>query len=202
MATNTTPTWTDAGALVAATTVAITAYNRITLDLRTRIGARLFVFLGRAGTTAWGANPVELNVRAMYANAADRQPFNNRGRVGNVNTAVAPTFSGNQVAGDQSFTVSSGSGLNADDLVCLGYNTATVEFGKISRVSSNTVYLDAPLLRGHTSGDVITNCADCWEIPLPGGALYEVIVDNNKSATGANLQYLAWYQRYDSDTNT
>jgi hypothetical protein len=197
-----TPNWTgQTTAVQAQTTVAAACNQRATMDLRAKYQARLYVAVGRAGTTAITGSPLTLVVRPLHNNAARRHPANPLGRVAGSVTAVSTTINGTQNQPQTSLTLTSTTGMAVGDILCVGYNSANEEYCRVSKVTSGTVVLlDAPTIVNHANGETVTNQGESWIIPVPGGSLYEVIFDFGACSAGPTLSVSAWYETYDSDT--
>lgn len=197
---NATPVWTDQGEILREV-VAITALGtRGTFDLRGKYQGKILANVGRSGSTAWATFPYAFILRPMFGNLAARAPSNRYGRSGNGVTAAATTLNGATSANATTAILTSASSFAAGELICIGYNTANVEWARISKISSNTITLDAPLINSHSNGDTVTNCADTLEMIVPGGQTYEYVLDNSMSATGPNVQIVANLMTYDSDS--
>ena len=193
------PTWSLNNSVVSRQTLAVNNLVRGSLDLSTAVRAKLFVYCGRGQVTAC-ANPIEIVVRALQGASVRRNPNNNRGRIGNTGTAVIPTLSASTSAGDTTFGVSSGTSIARGQVLCVGYNTANMEFIRVASISGITITPDSPLINAHTSGDTVSTYADVWEIQLPGGSVYDVVFDYCASATGPTLCIQAVADIYTQDT--
>jgi len=202
----TVPTWTEQGALLASTSITATNTSRTTVNLRSVYGARLFIAIGRTNATAYTGNAPTVIVRPYPTSAGTinfRAPATQHSfQCGSV-TAVAPTISGAVSAAATSFAVSSATGLTVGDLMCLSPgDSGQEEWIRISRINSTTIYPDAPVLNAHDNADTATNQADCFEVWVPGGSYYEVIIDYGGASAGPGLRAQIYYQTYDSDTTS
>lgn len=201
-----TPNWTDNVEIIAPVSVsALGLAVRGTLDLRSKLGARIFCRIGRLQTTAL-ATGIGVYIRPV---------FNNDGALGShpaylsyysqYAVTVVPTINSDAAAGATSIVVSSGTSMAADDTICITDATFTrLEFKTVTRVSGTTLYLDSPLNYAHTAAqaDKVSRLSDCFPaVTVPGGSLYEVIFNYGRVATGGNVVVCAHAQTYDSNTS-
>ena len=198
----TTATWTEqTSALIASAAIAAGALNRATFNLSAKYAARVFIALGRTANTAFTGNPASVVIRGSHNNFAFRSPSNVFGVEANSATANSTTLSAGTTAGATSFSVASATGFSSGGLVCLSPGDANQEeWCRISKVSGTTITPDSPLINAHDNADTVTTAADAWEVLLPGGQYYELIVDYGGATAGSNYRVQAWYQTYDSDT--
>jgi hypothetical protein len=213
-----TPNWTDAVVVVAPQKIAAAAASvRGTIDLRGKFGARLFCKLGRLTTTVLAAS-VNVYVRPVLNNdVAGGMSGNVAGALhpigpqfqSQIAVTVCPTVATTAAAGDKTLVLSSGTSMAEADVICISDSGGTTftrtEFNIVSKVVSATLTLANGLEYAHTSGqaDIVSRLADVFgAIPLPGGALWEVIFDYSRSATGGDIVVMAHAQRYDSNTAT
>lgn len=199
---NTVPVFTSA-VLLART--ALTSGNtlRTILDLTGKYGADLWVLIGRQSTTAYGSNPPSVIIRPTYSTDTKRVPGDVYGRPCNSTTAVAPTLSSGITGGSSTaLALSAGTSFAADQIIAIETGTSSVEFGRVSKVVSNTVTLDAPVAASHSSGVTVTNYAESMYFSLPGGRQYEIIVDYGNSSSGPDLDVVKLVNTYDKDAST
>lgn len=207
-----TPVWTDSGTeVISARCMARNTIVRGTIDLRTAIGAYLFVGIGRGGTTVL-TNGVVARVRRVPNNdgihfAADFMSF--------TSTTAAAILklvnNGSDYApGTVAFTID-GTGTPAvGDTLCFWGVTAipadttalsTVEFLRCSKSSTTSVTTDTTCLQTHHDNDIITSKADTWSFWVPGGSVYEVIFDYGDDAAGESVAIVCYSQTYTHDAS-
>lgn len=214
MASIITPVWTDGVVVVAPTLVsAAGASVRGTIDLRGKLGARVFCKIGRLATTVLAAS-INVYIRPVFNNGATgtnimaEHPsspiFQSQ-----IAVTVAPTVATTANIGDKTLVLSAGTSMVAGDTICIsdsGGSTFTrLEFKTVAKVATATLTLTEGLEYQHTSGaaDIVTRLADVFSpISLAGGSLYEVIFDYGPSATGGNVVVCAHAQTYDSNSAT
>jgi hypothetical protein len=202
-----TPTWTDNVSVISAQVLARGSTLRGTLDLRSKIGARLFIRLGRGGTTALGT-AATLLVRPVVNNdaAGGVHPAPSWGTQTSTAAANSTTVSSDSNAGQAVLTVASGTGFAAGQIICIqdnGGGVTRLEWARISKISGGTITLDRNLTYTHTSAqaDTVRNQADVFIAPfIDGGTLYEVIVDYGAAGSGESLTVQVLAQTYDVDT--
>lgn len=210
-----TTTWTDAVVVVTPTLIsAAGASVRGTIDLRTKLGMRLFIKIGRLATTVLAA-AIDVYVRPVLNNGVtgSNLPFTHpTGPMfqSQIAVTVAPTVATtDRAAGVKLLTLSATTSIVAGDVICISDSGGTTftrtEFKIVSSVSSPTLTLVEGLDYAHTAAqaDIVSRLADVFgPINLAGGSLYEVIFDYGKSATGGNVVVMAHAQSYDSNLVT
>jgi hypothetical protein len=213
-----TPVWSDAVVVIAPQKIAAAAASvRGTIDLRAKLGARLWVKIGRLTTTVL-ASAINVYVRPVFNNGtAGGMSGNIAGAIhptgatfqSQIAVTVCPTVATTAAAGDKTLILSSGTSMAADDVICISDSGGTTftrtEFNIVSKVATATLTLVNGLEYAHTSGqaDIVSRLADVFTpIALPGGSLYEVIIDYSRSATGGDIVAMAHAQTYDSNLVT
>lgn len=203
----TVPSTTDSVAVLADQVVTLGSKASGTIDLRAKIGAYLFIALGRGGATAIGT-ALTVQVRATLGNNAKGHPNSPNTRTSSTTAASSTTVSADSAAGQAVLTVASGTGFAAGDLICIqdsGGGVTRLEWARISKLSAGTITLDRNLEFAHTAAqaDTVRNKADVFPpILLAGGCLHEVICDYGAAATGDSITVRAQAQRIDNFTTT
>lgn len=196
---NTTPVFTSS-VLLARTSLSSGNLVRTTLDLTGKYGADLWVLIARQTTTAFGSNPPSVIVRPTYSTDTKRVPGDVYGRPTNSTTSTRTTLASTATAGDTQLALTSGTGFAADQIIGIEVGSSSVEFARVSKVVSNTAYLDAPIIATHTPGTIyVSNYAESVYVPLPGGRIYEIIVDYGNSSSGPDLDIIKLVNTYDKD---
>ncbi|MCP4248074.1 MAG: hypothetical protein GY778_13590 [bacterium] len=206
-----TPSFTDDVEVIADGTVAKGAISGGTIDLRAVFGAFLFIALGRGGATALGT-AISVQVRPTLGNNAKAHPNSGSSRSSSTAAATSTTVDGDSASGQTTLNVTSTTGFAAGDLICIqdsGGGVTRLEWARISKITNpgagGELILDRNLQYTHTAAqaDTIRNQADVFSaIWLPGGNLYEVIVDYGAAATGDTATLRVRAQRYDKDVST
>lgn len=200
-----TPTWTDNVNVVAAAGLAYGAATRGTLDLRGKLGARLFLRVGMKGTTV-PSNGVDALVRSVLnddvatpggANPACLWPLkhNPTGTVGST------TVNSDSNSGQAALSVASSSNFAAGDVICVYDASYTrLEWHRVSKVAAGVLTLDRNLQYTHTAAqaDAVTNKASCWEVMVEGGSLLAVVFDYGDDTSGSDVLVQAKAQTFDS----
>jgi hypothetical protein len=202
-----TPNWTDHTSVISAQTLARGSTLRGTLNLKTKFGAKLFVRLGRGGTTAL-TNGVNVQIRALANDGTNNVPH--PGEVvpllSSTAAASSTTVSSDSASGQAALNVSSSTGFAAGDTICIqdsGGGVTRLEFAKVSKTATGVLTLDSNLIFTHTAAqaDTVRNKADIFApVWLDGGSLYEVIVDYGDDTAGEAVTVQVYAQTYDSDT--
>lgn len=199
------PTWTDNVSIIAAGVVAAGASARGTIDLRGKVGAVIDARWGMTNTTAPGA-ATQFIARRLNNNGGAGARGAGIIVIGSpyVPATLARTTVGTDSNADQAvLNATSGSNFAAGNgIMIVGTDLASrLEFARVSKVATNTITLDAPLINTHTSvqGDYITNRAGSFQQWLSGGALWEVIFDYGITATGSDVLVQVIAQTYDYD---
>ena len=208
-----TPVWTDSGtAVISARCMARNTIVRSTVDLRTRIGAYLFAGVGRGGITAL-TNGVNFIVRRVPNNdgihiAADLINY--------LSTSAAAilkliNYGSNYTAGVTAMVIDGTGTTITGEIWCLWGVTAipadttaltTMEFLRNCKVASTTsITFDTTTKQAHNDNEILTNKADCWNIWIPGGSVYEVIFDYGDDAAGESVAIVCYSQTYTNDAS-
>ena len=199
---NTVPVFTSSVQL-ARTNVTSGNLVRSVLDLIGKYGADIWVLIGRKDNTAFGSNPPSVIVRPTYSTDTKRVPGDVYGRPTNSTTATDTTLASTATAGDTQLALTSGTGFAADQIIAIETGSSSVEFARISKVVSNTAYLDAPILATHTVGTIhVTNNAESVYVPVAGGRQIEIIVDYGNSSSGPDLDVIILVNSYDKDATS
>lgn len=172
--------------------------TRRTLDLTAKFGATLLVQIGRVIGTALTRSGY-VSVRRTN-NDGLVHPNTSRDAVSTIATAQNTTLSAGNSIGDTTIALTSATGFNPGDTLCIHTDSSTVtqvEFCRILSISSNTLTLESPLKMAHTSADRVNSMADMFSIWLPGGDIYEIRALNN---SGQALIFAVYAQVYASDT--
>lgn len=200
-----TPVWTDNVSVIAAAVLARGSTTRGTLDLRAKFGARLFIRMGRGGTTGL-TNGVDVLVRALVNNGAagGASPAAVIPLLSQTAAGASTTVAADSASGQAALNVALITGFAAGDLICVQDADAGVtrlEFHRISKTATGVLTLDRNLDYTHTAAqaDTVRNKADAWTPWLPGGALYEVVLDYGDDAAGDAVTVGVIAQTYDSD---
>lgn len=155
--------------------------TRSTLDLTTKIGATLLVFIGRrANTTPTRAGYVAIR-RTDYSNNSPivvPSPILDVYNQGPTTAAAATTLTAQSNSGTNTVTVTANTGFAVGDVVCFSDATgARIQWNRIALIggtSNLTFTLEFPLHINANNGDTISNLADCRSVYLPGGDVYEI----------------------------
>jgi len=208
-----TAVWSDNVSVIAAQKISAAAASvRGTLDLRTKHGARLFVKLGRLTTTALAA-AVNIYVRPVFNNgtAGSFPAIHPTSAVfqSQIAVTVVPTVATTASAAAKTLILSAGTSIVEGDVICISDSGGTTfgrtEFNIVSKVATATLTLVNGLEYTHTSAqaDLVSRLADVFTpINLPGGSLYEVIIDYSRSVTGGDIAVMAHAQTYDSNLSS
>lgn len=145
------------------------------LNLKTKIGAWLYVRMGRRVVTA-------LNRSAYVAiRRSDDDtlvlPSQSYDVLSQIATAQSNTLAAATIIGDGLITLSSAAGFAIGDTICLhsdDTNANRVEFARIANIATNTLTLERNLRVVHNSADRVTSLADVRQIWIPGGEQYEI----------------------------
>ncbi len=146
-----------------------------TLDLKTKIGAWLYIRMGRRLGTA-------LN-RAAYVlvRRSDNDtlvlPAQTFDVVSQIATAQSTTVSTASAIGDQTVVLAAIGTFAIGDTICLhsdDTNANRVEFARIINIASTTITVERPFRTAHSIGDRVTNLADVRQVYIPGGDIYEI----------------------------
>ena len=183
--------------VVAAQVVARGGMARGTLDLFAStyagaIGAWLYPRIGRGGTAAiTGGVPVGVSciIRPMIysggaAQGAGATPYAPLVTTAPATVAISTTCAtADSNAGGTTLTVASGASFAQGDILCIqdsGGGVTRLEFARISKIATNVITVDSPLLYTHTAvgADTVRNQSDVFpRVWVDGGALWECVMD-------------------------
>lgn len=209
------PNWTDIGTeLISPRVLALNYNKRATLDLRTVVGAWLYLAVGKSGVT------VPTNGYVIV-----RRTLNNNGLLApgsayfsatiDLNAAIVKQV--NNAAGyaaGVSDMIIDGTGTPVWDDAFVNWGTASdptglandstlsnAEWLRCSRwnSSTNVISWDAPVKKAVSDNYYLVNKAGMWSVWCSGGATYEVIFDYTGGTAGQNLAIAAWTQTYTND---
>ncbi|HVC95880.1 MAG TPA: hypothetical protein VND64_19475 [Pirellulales bacterium] len=197
------------------------------LDLRGKFGAMLNAAIARLSTTAY-TNPLDLIVNRQFATEAGSGALvystvggnstYNLGRSSSLTGSGSTTRLVNTPNALADLTISTktsntgttayGStmafiGPTAPGSLTNGQACGTFELARTSGFTGSgpwTHTLSQPLGIVHAVGDYITDAADCWDLWLPGGFVYNVTFDAYNIATGAGGVVQAIANVYASDS--
>lgn len=196
--TPTSPTYSSVIA-VASFSSSATPGTTVTLDLKTKFGAYLYVRIGRNAATAL--------TRAGYVavRPTDNQtlifPNTNYDCVSSTGAVNATTLSAGASIGATTASLTSATGFAAGQTVCLNSSGSRIEFAQVCDLTTTTITIDRSggWRVAHNSGDTITWGADVFRVWLPGMDVYEITPVNN---SGQTLIIGVDAAVYDSDTIT
>src|SRR5262249_7620073 len=155
-----------------------------TLNLKTKNGARLFLDIGRGGTTAL-SNGIVAQIRPIANDGVNDIPHPGglSPLLSSIAAATSTTVSSDSAAAQNALNVTSVTGFAADDIICIqdaGGGVTRLEWHRVSKTAAGILTLDRNLIFAHTAAqaDTVRNKADSFvPIYLPGGASYEVVID-------------------------
>lgn len=143
-----TPVWTDPTSVIAAATLARGSTSRGTLDLRTKFAARLFIKIGRGGTTAL-TNGVDVLVRPLVGNDAATVGYQHPGAavqlLSQIAAANSTTVNTDSNSGQAALNVASITGFAAGDIICIqdsGGGVTRLEWHRVSKTATGILTLD------------------------------------------------------------
>lgn len=200
-----TAVWVDDISVIAAQVLARGAIVRGNIDLRASLGAKLFVRIGRGGTTALSSGIDVFIHELLAAGASGGHPGNVIRRKGETAAAASTTISADAAIGAGTITVASAAGFAADDQICIQDSDGGVtrlEFNRVSAVSGNVLTLTDVLGFGHTAvqADTVRDKAEVYgPIWVPGGSLVKSIIDYAAQTTGDSVVVQVKAQNYTSE---
>src|SRR5262245_33358116 len=154
---NSTPVWTDSNVVgnttdPKATTLARGSTTRGTLDLLTKLGAYLFVRIGRGGTTAL-TNGCDVLIRRVLEGASNvAHPGALVPMLSSIAAASSTTCATtNSNSGQPALNVASITGFAAGDSILIGGGTAREEWARVSKTATGILTLDRDLTFTHTT---------------------------------------------------
>jgi len=138
------------------------------------------------------------------ANGGVIHPGASVGLSGGNASGQATTVNADSSAGQIILNVASTLSFAAGDMLCIYDSGFTrLEFARVSRVSGSTLILDDELAITHTGAqaDNVTKAADVFTpLLLPGGSLWEVVIDYGAATSGSDYVVHAFAQTYDSES--
>jgi hypothetical protein len=201
----TTPTWTDNVTVIASVVLARGSTSRGTLDLRAKLGGRVFLKAGRGGTSAITADGLVYIVRPVLNNdaAGGVHPFYYQTPCPGT-AAVATTVNSDSNSGQAALNVAAIGAIVAGNFICIqdsGGGVTRLEYHRVSKVAAGVLTLDRNLSITHTAAqaDTVRSQADILApIFIPGGSLYEIIVDYGAASAGDSITIQVLAQTFDS----
>lgn len=211
MAKNTSPNLRTSTTVISAQALlATTGHVRGQLDLSLKYGAVLTVDIARISITAY-TNPIDIVIHGIKSpftgtipNILGTRSINARfcrQSTLTASTAVTAQVNTANAAGDSTISIKTsnlggaynnliaflgqtapGSLTNAADL------SATFEVTRVNKYSGAGPYtftLANPLSLVHAQNDYVTNAAESIDIALPGGFVYDILIDANNISAGA-----------------
>ena len=220
-----TPEWTDNVVVQAPWSIIKgAALPACSFDLRTKVGARLFWALGFGGLT--GGSPactdlttgINILIRPILgAGAAGTQHFaaNALEYVSNTDPsyrilngaisagAVSGAFDGHQgkaIAARDKFFFWGLTAFPTTTAAIAPAGSSGCEVLTRTKDVTTTMHWDRPCSFAHADDEVL-GLAETGNIWLPGGTVYEIIVDYTTQAAGEAVAFMARAQTYDRDTS-
>ena len=146
-----------------------------TLDLTTKIGAALLVWIGRrSNTTPSRAGYMSIRNSDNNSLVFPSSVFDVVNQ-GPTTAAASTTLSAGASSGSGTLSLTSATGFAIGDTICLSESGGTrLQFGRIANISGTTVTLERNLRATSNSGDTVTNLADARRVYIPGGDVYEI----------------------------
>jgi hypothetical protein len=146
-----------------------------TLDLKTSIGAWLYIRMGRRLGTALNRAAYVLVRRS--GNDTLVLPMQTFDVISQIAAAQSTTVSTAAAIGDQTVVLAAIGTFAIGDTICLhsdDTNANRVEFARIINIASTTITVERPFRTAHSGGDRVTNLADVRQVYIPGGDIYEI----------------------------
>jgi hypothetical protein len=203
-----TPVWSESNVVgnttdPKATTLARGSTARGTLDLLTKLGAYLFVRIGRGGTTGL-TNGCDVLIRRVLEGASNVAHPGALVPLLSSTTAASSTTcaTSNSNAAQPALNVALITGFAAGDFILIGGGTAREEWARVSKTATGILTLDRDLTFTHTTAqaDTVRNKADVFApVWIIGGAVYEVVFDYGDDTAGESLTVECKAQVYASD---
>lgn len=213
------PSWTDSVDVRTPYALLKGELIRSTLDLRTKIGAQLFL-----GVIFGGSTDLSVGVDAIVRRVLNNDGTDPRYAYGmRFTTGIDPAVRlvnnnpGPYAVGTTSFAFDGHAGRTAALQDKYGFWGVTsipgssgaispesgsgVEIHRTSKGTTTPWVIDSPAAYAHVDNEII-GLAESWSLWVPGGSLIEVIFDYGGSSTGEAVAVLASAQTYDSDTAT
>jgi hypothetical protein len=191
-----------------------------TIDLRAKLGAWLYIGIGKGIGATGLTNGINVEVRRTLNNDGICMPG-------------SPYFSAQSdtlaASGIKACTVSLAAASDTipigtlaaafavDDDVCFwgdsiapslhaaGDSLTTIEFARCASIggtNSSLIVLDRPCKQAKVSGENVSNKANMWSVWCEGGATYSVVLDYSDDAAGDNCAVVVYSQTLDSVTTT
>jgi hypothetical protein len=152
----------------------------VTLDLKTRVGAWLYVRMGRrVGTALTRAAYVSIRRTDDNSVVFPAQTFD---VVSQIAAAQSTTVGTASAVGNGTVVLASATGFAIGDTICLhsdDTNANRVEFARIVNIATNTITVERNFRSAHDVGDRVTSLADVRQLYIPGGDVYEIRAINN-----------------------
>lgn len=175
------------------------------VDVSTKLGpATAFVKMGRTVSNALG-NQVRFRLEGSAKTSGNDEwvPIYEWQSLNGTTAASKTTLNDAACdAGDTSFTLTSGTGFTAGDLIYLRETgtPANSEWCRGKSTSTNTVTIEEALTRGHTNGIDVTDLAELFAIPVDtsGHVRIRLVVDTASAASGQTVDVIAWLVTVDS----
>lgn len=146
-----------------------------TLDLKTKIGAWLYIRMGRRlGTALTRAAYVLVRRSDDDTLVLPAQTFDVTSQIGAVQSTTVSTAS---AIGDSAVVLTAIGTFAIGDTICLHSDDTSanrVEFARITNIATNTITVERPFRTAHSIGDRVTNLADVRQVYIPGGDIYEI----------------------------
>lgn len=179
------------------------------IDVSTKIGpATAFVRMGRTVATAL-TNNVRFRLESSAKSSGNDEwvPVYEWTTANGTTAATATTLNDATFnAAEDSFTVTSGSGLTAGDQIYLRETgtPANSEWVRAEAVSGTLVTVEEGVTRGHTNGITVTDLAESFAVGLDLSAAVRLrlIVDTASAASGQTVDVIAWIVTADSANTT
>lgn len=163
----------------------------------TKLGARIFISLGRTTTTAL-TNELLFRLQTSAQDSGDDDwydAYQFTSATGKT-AANAPTLSGGTSAGASTFVVSSATGIAKGDLLYLRETgtPANSEWCLVKDISGTTVTPANNLTRAHTNGITITDFGErfTWTEVFDGVKRVRLVVDGGTNTSGQTVDVIAW----------
>jgi hypothetical protein len=153
-------------------------YPMITLDLRNKDGAYLYCRIGRDTSIALK--------RSAYIAIRRRINETLHGNPSNPYDFISSTMASSDVsAGATATTLETSTGFAPGQQCCVQLDGNRCEFLQIGSMRTNTIMIDrgGGFLQSHFASDLVTNGADCSNIFVPGGFIYEITPNNDSGQT-------------------
>ena len=175
------------------------------VDVSTRIGpATALVKMGRTIATALTNNlKFRLEGSAKSSGNDEWVPIYEWTSTNGLTAASKTTLNDATCnAADTTFTLTSGTGFTAGDLVYLR-ETGTPgnsEWVRAKSIATNDLTVEDGITRAHTNGIDVTDLAEMWQIPFDAAGQYRVrlVVDGASAAAGQTVDVIAWLVTADS----